>query len=128
MDEKIDLSIDSNSLAEIIHRMPPDEVANFMNDASLLTALKGGGPYALQGYTPRRVHREAEIGRRYVAEKNREFLRNLINNMEEKGTTEATVFVSNAGIYSDPKIGYQSRTYSLDILKNAYIKNGGNLN
>lgn len=125
-EEKIYLSIDSNSIDRIVSKMSPEEALNFLGDVELITKLRGN-PYAINGYTVAQVREEAAIGRRYVAEKNGEFIGSLIQQMIKTGTKTAKLLQNSAGIYTPPEPGYITNSYLINDLKIIYKENGGDL-
>lgn len=125
-EEKINTSIDSDSVDRIVGKMNPEEGLKFLADAELITRLRGN-PHAINGYTVTQVREEAAIGRRYVAEKNREFLAPLIKTLLLNASDSARFMQNSVGIYISPREGYRSKSYSLAEIRSFYQSNGGDL-
>ena len=116
-EKKLNMSIDSNSVAEITDAMPLQERISFLADMKLIIALRGGDDYCLNGYTVNEVRNEAKLGRQFVQEKNAEFLRPVIQAMEKNGGNPKRLHVNAAGLFSMPEPGYIDKSYSLAQLK-----------
>ncbi len=116
-EKKLNMSIDSNSVAEITDAMPLQERVSFLADMELIIALRGGDQYCLNGYTVSEVRNEAKVGRRFVQEKNTEFLRPVIQTMEANGGKPKRLHVNTAGLFSMPEPGYIDKSYSVAQLK-----------
>lgn len=123
--ETIDLHNDP-SLDNVLRDMPFDEKVAFLQDGALITALRRN-QFAIHGYTVEQVRAEAEIGRRFVAESNRNVLGPLIQELRVSGRAEVLLLKSNAGIYGPPEAGYLPKGYSLPQLEALYVENGGDL-
>lgn len=126
-DQKINLSSNSDSLERILEKMPLDERVAFLGDADLILKLKND-PFAINGYTVDQVRKEAEVGRRFVAEQNRNFIGPLIQKMEKNGSQSTVrLLVTSAGLYIYPEPGYHTRDFTLEKLRSIYLENGGDL-
>jgi|GEM_PF-7112239 len=115
-EQTLDMRADSNSIDEITKRMSIQEQADFLRDAELLAALKGGMD-KLHGYTLKRLREEAALGRKFVREQNAKFLAPLVAEMEASGRNSVSLQVNRAGIFSSPKEGYIPKTFSINQLR-----------
>ncbi len=124
-EKRLDMGIDSDSVVEVMQGMTQQEQIAFLSDMDLIIALRGGDPYKLNGYTASKVKEEAKIARRFVHEKNLEFLSPLVREMEAQGKYSVRLHIDKAGIFSSPQPGYREKTYTLDFLKSRLGENAG---
>lgn len=111
-------------------KMSVEEQVRFLEDGQLIMSLKGGDPYAINGYTVEQVRKEAEAARKFIAKKNRQVLAEAIQEITQKNLKFVRLMQSPAGIYERPEPGYlltERNEFSLDELKDLFKKNGGDL-
>lgn len=116
-EKQLDMRMGSNSVEEVMRGMTPQEQIEFLSDMELIIALRGGDDSKLNGYTANKVQEDATVARRYVREKNVDFLSPLILEMEARGSNTVKLHVNKAGIFSRPREGYIPESYTIEKLK-----------
>lgn len=112
---------DPQSLENMMSGMSLEEQKIFLDDIQL-AADALGGEYKLNDYTSEEIKAAAENARSFLNQKNIDFLREIILEMEATGKQNIRLHMSSHGLLSMPKEGYIAKTYSIDKLKNKLLE------
>ena len=119
-------SRDSDSLKKMMSGMSLQEEIEFLKDIELVIHSLGAGineqsigdpSYKLNGYTVKEIKEEAENIRAFIKEKNIQFLREKINEMQTSGKSSIGLHQTVDGMFSLPRAGYIHKDYYLESLK-----------